>query len=1028
MIRHLPAFVLSVFAASCAAQPPAAPVGALPLTLEQIMADPDWIGNAPEAPYWADDGQSIHYSVKRPGSEARDLIQVAFDGTRLRVVADADRGLADTPGGDWTEDFRRKVYSRAGDLFLKDIATGTVTQLTRTAESETAPRFMVGDRRVMFRRGAIIVRDLDTGQEFQPADLQAADDPDKKKDDDPDYLKTQQERLFDIVKERRRKEDETREREKAERDADPTRPPRPWYFGADMEIRDSSLSPGGRWMLVRLVKKGAPEGKRDAMPQYVSETGYVESRSVRSKVGTGKPTGESLVLLDLEKRERKDLDLAVLPGISDDQLKDLRDAAGAQAKARKEAREWLKQPAPDSPEGRTTEHDLARARWLVENGNPRAAADALTAWIDAHAGHPDLALAYRLRADATTLGGEPYFALYDYERIIMEFGESPQFALAVDREVEIGTRFVKIDAARRERAEEYNPREDGAELLIRAQERLPGSNAAERAVIALADSYFEQRDFTLAAQAYDIVIKYFPESSDAKRVRERVEQLKKGEHPDEPEKKDKEDEKPKPRSVSIRNIEWSDDGSRLVLQVFSHDNKDRWIAAVHLEGGQLVPLERDTDEAWINGRFASLGWLKDNRTIWFLSERTGYSQLYLRDVAAVTETAADIPGAPGARALTSGEYEVDDVRLTRVGKHLYYTANAAHPGEHESWRVDVETGEARQLTSLRGRTDFVLSPDARHLMLYHSSVTRPPELYIQPAEPGATPRRITTTVSEAFAAIPWQTPQFVEITGRAGPVHARLYLGTPSLRDGPAADRRATTAVLFIHGAGYLQNAHKGWSRYFREMMFHNLLAQRGYVVLDMDYRASAGYGRDWRTAIYRQMGTPEVEDLEDGVKWLALHHNVDPARVGCYGGSYGGFLTLMALFTKPDLFACGAALRPVTDWAHYSDGYTENILNTPEVDPEAYERSSPIEYAAGLKSPLLICHGMQDDNVFFQDTVRLAQRLIELKKENWEVAMYPIEPHAFQEPASWLDEYRRVLKLFETHLGSEQHATSDKP
>jgi dipeptidyl aminopeptidase/acylaminoacyl peptidase len=222
---------------------------------------------------------------------------------------------------------------------------------------------------------------------------------------------------------------------------------------------------------------------------------------------------------------------------------------------------------------------------------------------------------------------------------------------------------------------------------------------------------------------------------------------------------------------------------------------------------------------------------------------------------------------------------------------------------------------------------------------------------------------------------------------------------------------------VFIHGAGYLQNAHLGWSTYFREFMFHSLLVERGYVVLDMDYRASAGYGRDWRTAIYRRMGTPELEDLQDGVAWLAANRNVDPARVGVYGGSYGGFLTLMALFREPELFACGAALRPVTDWAHYNHGYTSNILNVPAIDPEAYETSSPIEFAEGLQAPLLICHGMLDDNVFYKDSVRLAQRLIELEKENWELASYPAEAHGFREPSAWLDEYRRIFKLFEMHL-----------
>jgi dipeptidyl aminopeptidase/acylaminoacyl peptidase len=127
--------------------------------------------------------------------------------------------------------------------------------------------------------------------------------------------------------------------------------------------------------------------------------------------------------------------------------------------------------------------------------------------------------------------------------------------------------------------------------------------------------------------------------------------------------------------------------------------------------------------------------------------------------------------------------------------------------------------------------------------------------------------------------------------------------------------------------------------------------------------------------------------------------------------------MTLMALFRAPDLFACGAALRPVTDWAHYNHPYTSNILNEPQSDPDTYRKSSPIYFAEGLKKPLLISHGMVDTNVFFQDTVRLVQRLIELRKENWELAVYPVEDHGFEDEASWADQYKRIFKLFEEHL-----------
>ena len=174
---------------------------------------------------------------------------------------------------------------------------------------------------------------------------------------------------------------------------------------------------------------------------------------------------------------------------------------------------------------------------------------------------------------------------------------------------------------------------------------------------------------------------------------------------------------------------------------------------------------------------------------------------------------------------------------------------------------------------------------------------------------------------------------------------------------------------------------------------------------------------RDWRTAIYRDMGHPELDDYLDGLDWIVANHQGDRAHVGIYGGSYGGFMTLMALFREPGVFKAGAALRPVSDWTQYNHEYTSNILNTFELDPDAYKRSSPIEYAAGLKDHLLIAHGMIDDNVLFKDSVDLTQRLIELHKDKWSIAPYPMERHGFTHPDAWYDEYRRIYELFEANL-----------
>jgi dipeptidyl aminopeptidase/acylaminoacyl peptidase len=234
----------------------------------------------------------------------------------------------------------------------------------------------------------------------------------------------------------------------------------------------------------------------------------------------------------------------------------------------------------------------------------------------------------------------------------------------------------------------------------------------------------------------------------------------------------------------------------------------------------------------------------------------------------------------------------------------------------------------------------------------------------------------------------------------------------------PANWKKGGPAVVFVHGSGYLQNVDKWWSTaYYHEYLFHHFLMEHGYMVIAIDYRASKGYGRDWRTAIYRHMGGKDLDDEVDAAKWLVSEQGVDPKRIGIYGGSYGGFITLMAMFTQPDVFAAGAALRPVSDWAYYNQGYSGSILNEPQKDPEAYKQSSPIYFANGLKGHLLICHGMVDTNVHFVDTVRLVQKLIELRKDNWDLAVYPVEDHSFVQPTSWADEYSRIFKLFETYL-----------
>jgi dipeptidyl aminopeptidase/acylaminoacyl peptidase len=472
----------------------------------------------------------------------------------------------------------------------------------------------------------------------------------------------------------------------------------------------------------------------------------------------------------------------------------------------------------------------------------------------------------------------------------------------------------------------------------------------------------------------------------------------------------------KPADKPTRDVRWSmpsisPDGTHAVAVVRAADNKDRWLVAIDPETGQTRVLDHLHDDAWIRdaggfGGGANSGWLPDSTQFWFLSERDGWMHLYIVDAVHT--------GVAPPRQLTDGKWELQSVDLSPDKKNFYLTSTEAHPGERQLYVMPVQGGARAKVTTLVGAWNSEVSPDGQMIGAVYSASTKPPEVYLLSNQPGAKATQVTTSTSAAWQSYKWIEPQLVTFAARDGAqVYARLY--TPEMVG--AKRHPSAPGVVFVHGAGYLQNAHKYWSQYSREYMFHHVLASRGYVVLDVDYRGSAGYGRDWRTGIYRHMGGKDLEDIVDGAGYLAKAQKVNAKRIGLYGGSYGGFITLMAMFTTPDAFAAGAALRPVTDWAHYNHPYTANILNEPQDDAEAYRRSSPIYFAEGLKGALLICHGMVDTNVHFQDSVRLAQRLIELRKENWEIAPYPVEDHGFEKATSWADEYKRILKLFDDSL-----------
>ncbi|MGB0984154.1 MAG: prolyl oligopeptidase family serine peptidase [Saprospiraceae bacterium] len=461
----------------------------------------------------------------------------------------------------------------------------------------------------------------------------------------------------------------------------------------------------------------------------------------------------------------------------------------------------------------------------------------------------------------------------------------------------------------------------------------------------------------------------------------------------------------KPRKVIFHGPIFSSK-SEAIIEIKALDNKDRWIMSLDLGNGKMTLLERQHDDAWIggpgivgwNGVPGNVGWLNEE-SIFYQSEKTGYSHLYCMNLKSGQK-----------KQLTKGDFEIIEADLSNDKKHFYITSNKENAHEHHFYKMPVKGGKMMKITDKVGGHQVVMSPDEQRLAIRFSTSNQPWELFLMENKAKAAMTQLTNSTTADFKKYKWRQPKIVYFTAADGvKVPARLYE--------PEGEKKTKSAVVFVHGAGYLQNVHQWWSGYYREFMFHNILVDNGYTVLDIDYRASNGYGRDWRTAIYRHMGGKDLSDQIDGAKYLTEELDIDKDKIGIYGGSYGGFITLMALFNEPNTFKSGAALRSVTDWAHYNHAYTSNILNTPAEDSIAYRRSSPIYHAAGLQNQLLILHGMIDTNVQFQDVVRLSQRLIELGKDDWEMAVFPMERHGFVEPSSWSDEYKRIFKLFQTTL-----------
>ncbi|HKZ73793.1 MAG TPA: prolyl oligopeptidase family serine peptidase, partial [Steroidobacteraceae bacterium] len=405
----------------------------------------------------------------------------------------------------------------------------------------------------------------------------------------------------------------------------------------------------------------------------------------------------------------------------------------------------------------------------------------------------------------------------------------------------------------------------------------------------------------------------------------------------------------------------------------------------------------------------SAAWAPDDEGLIVLSDDDGFFHLY---------HVREARGAP--RRLTGGEWEVASFEVDAWRRSIHFVANEAHRAELQLYRVPLAGGKLERLSRAAGTHAPVYSPDFRHAADRFSSDTTPPDLYLADLRSGAAARRITTSPRPEFAQLRLAKISYVQFESHVDGtlVHGRLSL--PSDFD---PERRYPLLI----GSLYRNTVRNRWGG-GNEIPTWGLdqhLSDRGYVLMKVDTRGSWGSGSAARRAVHHDFGGIDIEDVESGVRYMMTQGYVEPGRVGIWGWSYGGLMTLMSLFKKPDLYAAGIADAPASNVAHAFPRQMW-VMGRPEgADfPQRYERMSALNFTAGLTKPLMITHANKDDIVLYGDTIALGERLI-AEGKTFELVTLPGSSHIWARDslAQQRFGYVKMAEFFDRYLQAGRHA-----
>jgi dipeptidyl-peptidase-4 len=450
-------------------------------------------------------------------------------------------------------------------------------------------------------------------------------------------------------------------------------------------------------------------------------------------------------------------------------------------------------------------------------------------------------------------------------------------------------------------------------------------------------------------------------------------------------------------SYVVPGFSWTPDSAAVCYRTLNRAQNRQEVWLLTLEGGSRRTLFVEEDPHWINvvdpPRF-----LRDGRYLW-KSERSGFAHLF------VGRTAGGLP-----QPITRGEWVVDKIAgVDEASGYVYFTATEENVRRRPIYRVALDgTGFAKITSTPRGQHSAVLSPNGKFLLDTYSSVSEPPVLSL--LDSGGRALRVVNRPQSRLDEYELGTVEETSATADDG---ARLE--AVLLKPASFDPSKKYPVIVYVYGGPHSQVVRDAWGAM---TLLDRLLASRGFLVWSLDNRGSFGRGHAWETALFRDMGRHELADQLAGVRYLKALPFVDGARIGIWGWSYGGYMTLFSLTRAPDVWKCGIAGAPVTHWKFYDTIYTERYMRTPQENPDGYERSAPLSRAGDLAAPLLIIHGASDDNVHLQNAVAFTDALVRAGKP-YELQVQARQKHGFRGAESLNFRNWAIVRFFEENLRS---------